>query len=296
MSGGTPSIFAVSSVRCGLGEGPLWHPVRSELFVTDMFKAEVLRLDASLRLQGALSMGRTTTAITWQPDGSMLFFHDQGIISRLDPSGGLRTLAAEPPEQPPGLFNDVIADAAGRVICGVQPVRDRPGRLFRISPDLNWDMLQERVQEPNGLGFSPDGCWLYFSDSAAQTIWKFPYDARSGMLGERELFFRLGGEALPDGLTVDAEGFVWSALWNGAAVIRIDPAGRLERRVELPASRVTSVAFGGLDFRTLYITTARDHGPSSSDLDGAVFALQDCGRGRAEFPSRVSCQPGIREQ
>jgi D-xylonolactonase len=284
--------MSVSSVRCGLGEGPLWHPVNQQLYVTDIFAGEVLRLDAELRPIDTLRLGRPTTAMTWQSDGSMLFFHDAGVISRVGPDGTIRPLPVRAPEQEPGLFNDVIADGAGRVLAGVKPVGDRPGRLFRIGPGLAWEMLQDRVQEPNGLGFSPDGRMLYFSDSAARTIWRFPYDVSTGALGAREMFFRQSGEALPDGLTVDAEGFVWSALWNGAAVLRIDPAGRIERRIELPARRITSVAFGGADFSTLYVTSARDHAPDPSqvsELDGAIFALHGCGSGRAELPSRIGC-------
>jgi sugar lactone lactonase YvrE len=289
--------FAISDVRLGLGESPLWHPVRQCLHVTDLNRGAVHVLDARLRELRTIELGRITTALTWQSDGSLLFFHDRCAITRLARDDRLEMLLEGLPGEEGGLFNDVIADSAGRVLCGTQPVGSRPGRLYCIEPDLTSHLLLEGLQEPNGLGFSVDGRTLYFCDSVARTIWQFPYDERNGRLGRPSVLFQRKDEVLPDGLTVDTQGFIWSAQWNGGAVLRLDPAGNVVRTLKLPALRTTSVGFGGSQFQTLYVTSAQaDPASPSSEpgrYDGAVFALQGCGAGRPEFPSRLGSRRKI---
>jgi len=280
-----------SQHRCVLGEGPLWHPVNERLYVADILTGSVIALDAELNVLDTLAFGRATTAITWQKDGALLCYHDRGAITRVSATGKWQSLMDCLPGEERGLFNDVIADSAGRVICGTQPVDGRAGRLYCVHRDLTWRVLLDDVQEPNGLGFSPDQRTLYFSDSGAQTIWRFEYDSRIGSLSDRRVFFRTHGEVLPDGLTVDAEGFVWAALWNGGAVVRIDPNGRIVRRIDVPATRTTSLTFGGPLCDTLYVTSARAEvtnvGDGLEDRGGASFAFYGMGHGQPEFPSAL---------
>jgi sugar lactone lactonase YvrE len=134
----------------------------------------------------------------------------------------------------------------------------------------------------NGLDWSPDGTTLYYTDSMRRLIWRFPFDMQSGTLGPREVFANVPqDQGCPDGLTVDAEGFVWSAHWNGWRVTRYDPDGRVERVLRLPVPRVTSLCFGGPDLDTLYMTSALIGLTSEqlleAPLSGALF----------------SCQPGV---
>jgi D-xylono/L-arabinono-1,4-lactonase len=284
--------YIESSTRCELGEGPLWHPVHLQLYVTDIAPGTVRVLDSSLNLLKTLEFGRPTTALTWQEDGTLLFYHDKGAITRLSSDEQQHALVDHLPGEERGLFNDVISDPAGRVLCGTQPVDGRAGRLYCLERDLTRRVLLEDIREPNGLAFSPDHRTLYFSDSTAQIVWRFSYDWRAGRLSDRQVFLETEGEVLPDGLTVDADGFVWAALWNGGAVIRIDPTGRIVRSIRVPAMRATSVAFGGPLLNTLYVTTARQEpGTSASgseDRGGAIFAFHGIGRGRPEFPSALA--------
>jgi len=230
--------------------------------------------------------------MTVQADGSLLFFHDRGSITYMSLSGKRQTLLNGIPEEEAGLFNDVIADPLGRVLAGTQPVGARPGRLYSIEADLAYRLLLDDVREPNGLGFSPDQTTLYFTDSGAQTIWRFGYDKRTGNISNKQVFLQTTANVFPDGLTVDAEGYVWSALWNGGSVVRISPAGRIVATIRLPAHRITSVAFGGSALDVLYVTSARAgsgvHSASQiSEEDGAVFAVSAAVCGRPEFPSRL---------
>lgn len=276
-----------SEARLGLGEGPLWHPLAKSLYVTDIHRGALHVFDADLNELRRDELGRVTSAMTWQEDGSLLLFQDQGRISRWWPEGH-EVLVESLPGAEHTRFNDVIADPRGRVLCGTEPGGGQPGRLYSIGRDLRPRVLLDEVQEPNGMGFSPDHAQLYFTDSVEQVIWRYPYDADSGSLGKRVEFFRTRDDNLPDGLTVDVDGNVWTALWNGGAVLCLAPDGSLLRRIDLPARRTTSLTFGGEDFDRLFVTSARDHGEGAPLVhDGAAFALDECGRGREEFPSNL---------
>jgi D-xylono/L-arabinono-1,4-lactonase len=280
----------ISDIRCALGEGPLWDQDLGQLYVTDAFKGTVSVLEENLQVRRSLEFGRTTSAMTQQVDGSILFFHDRGAITRLSPAGVRECLLENLPGEERGVSNDVITDPRGRVLVGMQPVGERPGRLYCLQPDLSHRILLDDVQEPNGLGFSLDHSTLYFTDSGAQTIYRFAYDESTGSISERQILLKTSGSSIPDGLTVDVEGFIWAALWNGGCVIRIDPKGRIVRTISVPALRTTSVTFGGPALETLYVTSAIDGAESDaakSSTDGAVFAVQNCGRGRLEFRSRL---------
>lgn len=117
-------------------------------------------------------------------------------------------------------------------------------------------MVDEEIEMSNGLGLSPDDGTLYFADSAARRIFAYDVQSDGGLQNKRVLVQVPREEGLPDGLTVDAQGFVWSAQWYGGQVVRYDPDGRVERRLALPVTQVSSVAFGGDDLTELFITTA----------------------------------------
>lgn len=275
--------------RLFLGEGPLWHPGWRELLVVDVPRGEIHRFDSGLLLKGTIATGRPTSAVTWQEDGSILCFHDQGAISRVAHPHAVPETVLAICEEASGMFNDVIADPRGRILCGALPIGSRPGRLYRVEPDRSYCVVLDDLLEPNGMGFASDGSILYFADSVGQTIWRMPYDPASGAVGPRAAFWQTTGDELPDGLTVDAEDHVVCAVWNGGCVVRLNTAGAVVDRVGLPAQRLTSVAFGGARLDALYVTSALQDGPAGAgdEAAGAVFRLTGAGRGRPERPSRM---------
>jgi D-xylonolactonase len=281
--------WQASPQRLILGEGPLWHPGWQELLVVDVPRGDIHRFDMELGLRGTIASGRPTSAVTWQADGSILCFHDRGLISRV-----ANPLASPEPvltlaEEADGMFNDVIADPRGRILCGALPIGSRPGRLYSIEPDRSYRILLDDLQEPNGMGFAADGGVLYFADSVGQTIWRIPYDPASGAIGRRSEFWRTIGDELPDGLTVDADDNVLCAIWNGGCIVRLNADGEVADRLGLPARRLTSVAFGGAGLDALYVTSALQEGPAGAgdEAAGAVFRLRGAGTGRPERPSRM---------
>jgi sugar lactone lactonase YvrE len=164
------------------------------------------------------------------------------------------------------------------------------GALYRLESDGTVSEVLSAVTTSNGLGWSPDGATMYYVDTGRGTLDVLRHDPQRGTVEDRRTLVSLVGEqGLPDGLAVDAEGHLWLALWDGGCARRYSPSGELEMVVYLPASRVTSVAFGGPDLTDLYITTAREgldeERLRTEPLAGSVFRCRPgpAGLTRATF-------------
>jgi sugar lactone lactonase YvrE len=171
-------------------------------------------------------------------------------------------------------MNEGGCDPDGRFYCGSMAYDQHPGAgaLYRLDSDGSVRLVLENVTISNGLEWSPDGSRAYYNDTATQRIDVFDYDGESGLTGRRpfaEIPAEAGG---PDGLTVDAEGGVWVALYGGGAVRCYTPEGVLDEVIEVPAKQVTACAFGGQDHSQLFITTSREGlGGGEDPLAGSLF-------------------------
>jgi D-xylonolactonase len=187
-------------------------------------------------------------------------------------------------------FNDVIADPIGRVFCGTMRTPTRLGRLYRLDTDGSVHLLLEGIGTSNGMGFTPDHQHMYYTDSAVRHIYLFDYDDKTGTLTNQRVWLQTPEDAgVPDGMTVDAQGYVWSARWNGSALYRYTPDGVEAQRIEFPVRKVTSVIFGGGDLGDLYVTTALAEGTKAEEGvgAGALFRVRPGVCGLPEFFSRV---------
>jgi sugar lactone lactonase YvrE len=189
-------------------------------------------------------------------------------------------LAVPEPDKAMNRFNDGKCDRAGRFFAGTMALDAGPGQgtLWRLDPDLRLAAIETGVHVSNGLGWSPDDRTFYFIDTGARTVYAYDYDLATGAATNRRPFVVVpDAQGKPDGLAVDEQGFVWVALWDGWSVARYAPDGRLDRLVSLPVPRPTSLAFGGTDLRTLFITSARVRLSAAqlaeAPLSGSVFAL-----------------------
>jgi D-xylonolactonase len=197
-------------------------------------------------------------------------------------------------------INDMVSDADGRLYAGTLYWNSdgmvETGELLLVERDASMVVVDDGIQHANGLALSPGGERLYFSDTAARTI--LVYDVEpSGTLARRRPFVHVAPEdGLPDGLTVDRDGYIWCALWFGGCVVRYDPDGREERRVTLPVSQVSSVAFGGPDLSDLYITSAAELWRSSlappgfddrTPTGGSLYRVRTDIQGRPEHRTKV---------
>jgi len=194
--------------------------------------------------------------------------------------------------RPGNRTNDGKVDPLGRVWIGTMDDTEGQftGALYRIDQDLVVTRVLDGVGVSNGLDWSPDGTVFYYTDSKRGLIWRFPFHMQTGTLGRREVFATVpADQGVPDGLTVDSDGYVWSAHWDGWRITRYDPDGNVERVVWLPVPRVTSLCFGGRALDTLYITSARI-GLSNAELLEAPLsgALFSCRPGVAGRPSNYA--------
>ena len=262
---GTASRF--SDHRAELGECPVWEPRTSRIRWIDAARGAVLAtgLDGATE---ALSLPEPPGCIVPTADGDLICAAGREIF-RLGTDGPGERLAVLPPEDP-GRFNDGKCDPDGRLWVGTALRTGEPAcRLYRLDGG-GLAPAVPGIRMSNGIGWSPNGATMYYVDTGAGTLDAF--DFQSGELRRRRTLLRLDRPLLPDGLTVDAAGSVWLAVWGGAEVLRIDPCGAVTGRAKVPAGFVTSCAFGGDDLATLFITTAAG-GAEPRDQGGALFSF-----------------------
>jgi sugar lactone lactonase YvrE len=179
-----------------------------------------------------------------------------------DPETNEYKLFVGPPEpgKPEICYNDAAVDRQGRLLVGTVDMQDPflpDGSLYRVDPDGSLHQLDTGYATANGIGLSPDGKTVYVADQRHNQIIALDYDTVSGTASNRRLFACVPeNEGMPDGLIVDAEGFIWNGHWNGWRLTRYDPDGRIERQIRFPVQHVISFAFGGRELDELFVTTA----------------------------------------
>jgi D-xylonolactonase len=278
----------IADYQCETGEGPLWHPLEQRVYWTDIPTGRMFRYDPQTGEHEQFYSGDVVGGFTFQEDGSLLLFMARGAVA-IWRNGRLETVIDEIPDERESRFNDVFADPEGRVYCGAMPSPTRLGRLYRLDPDRTLTLLLEGIGVSNGMGLTLDRRRLYYTDSAAKKIYLFDYDQASGAISNQRVFVDSGDESgVPDGMTVDAEGYVWSARWDGYCLTRYTPEGAEVQRIRFPAKKVSSVTFGGPDYTEMYVTTAggqdkAENGPGA----GALYRLRLGVKGLPEYPSRI---------
>lgn len=266
--------------RDRLGEGPYWHAPEGALYWVDILDKRVNRL---LLADGRVDSWEMPEMVGW-------------VIARRDAPGflaglrsGVKAVAFDPPavepfadlpeHSPRNRMNDAKADRNGFVWAGTMPVTaDRPtGNLHRIAPDGTVEIADGPYTIANGPAISPDGRWLFHTDTKLRETYRFPLHD-DGTLGRKELWLRFDEAwGTPDGMTFDAEGGLWIAHWGGSRVSRFDGDARIERDVRLPASQITSMAFAGDALDRMFVTSAGDG--VDEPQGGALFEVDPGVRG-----------------
>lgn len=282
----TPPDLEVMATGDLLGESPQWLPGEGRLARIDMGPGVLHLLDPQTGIQESLEFGPPIGfAIPRQVGG---FVVGLGLtIVLINPDGTRRTLVDLTGARDGERFNDAVCDAAGRLWVGTLSSTRTQGAaaLFVVTPDGDCTEVLSGLTISNGMDFL-DGDLLH-ADTATGRIDRYPCDAKTGALGERVTFAEIPeAEGRPDGLTVDAEDGVWVALFGGGEVRRYRADGTLDRRVPLPMTPVTSVAFGGDDLGDLYVTTGRyklsDEALADQPLAGALLRFRPGVRGRPQ--------------
>lgn len=287
-----PELVAPLSLQ--VGENPLWHPEAATLYFIDIFGGTVYGYIPATDSYQEVCETHVTGGFTIQEDGSLLLFQD-GRLSLMSLDGQAREVASGLcPENE--RFNDVIADPEGRVFAG--SMDGGPGHLYRFDLDGSVTEILGGLGIPNGMGFTPDLTGFYFTDSVPHKIYHLDYDRKTGELSNQRLFVEIPHEqGLPDGMTMDAEGYVWSAIWYGGRIKRFAPDGTLAQEIMIPANQTASVTFGGPNLSDLYVSTSASNAADSmkpAGIDpnvhrgGGIYRVRLEGiQGRPAFRSRL---------
>ena len=278
-------ITTLLNDHCELAENPLWNPDDGCLYWTDITGGTVHRFALAPKEHAIIYRGVTVGGFTFQENGELLLFrvHD---LALLRPDGRvtvLREFADEGMER----FNDVIADPEGRVFAGTIGTSPSSGGLYRVDLDGTITLLFRGTGCSNGMGFSPDLAKFYWTCSTHRRIYEFDYDRTTGGLGPRHLLYQATNEeGIPDGMTVDRDGHLWSARWDGFAVLHHAPDGRVLEKFSFPVAKVSSLCFGGPHLDQFFVTTAGGM-PGSESADGSIFQWNAGIEGPPEFRSRI---------
>jgi sugar lactone lactonase YvrE len=272
--------------RCELGEGPLWHPLRKQLFWFDILNNQMLSRDASGPL--LWQFDERVSAAGWV-DHETLLIASETALSRFDLRDGRReVLVPLEADNPVTRSNDGRADPQGGFWIGTMGKRAETGagsiwrwhggELRRLFPGITIS---------NAISFAPDGRSAHFADTAIGKVWRVALDASGWPAGQPELFLDLTAGGLnPDGAVCDADGLLWMAQWGAARVAAYAPDGTLVRSIAFDAPHTSCPAFGGQEMTTLFCTTAQEgltaNARAAAPHSGKVFAAEGTARGKAE--------------
>lgn len=278
-------IDVLVDVKPTIGEGPVWDVQDQRLYWIDVPGCRVFRCTADGRELRAWDVPDPIGSIALRRGGGAVVSLSTGFHFLDFDSGDTQLIVNPAPDKPHTRLNDGKVDARGRFIVGTMDTREggADGALFRLDPDLSVHHLGAGFAISNGPCWSPDGSKFYFSDSFSGEIWAYDYDLETGAIANRRTFTKAGitpGMAT-DGSTVDAEGFLWNAHVFAGRLCRYAPDGSLDRTIEMPVKKVTSVNFGGPDLDVLYVTSMTKppaaHFPGDSVLRGSVFTIRGLG-------------------
>ena len=262
-----------------LGECPVWDDESGSLYWVDS------RAPALYRMKGPelnwWSMPELIGSFGLCRHGGMILALQSGIYAFDSKTAGMKALAQPEADRPTNRFNDGRCDRRGRFWAGTMSdvSREPLGSLYRLHPDGSCVRMLGDIIVPNSISWSPDNKTMYFADTYRQCIWAFDFELETGEIGNRQVFRDTHGHpGKPDGSAIDAEGCLWNCEYGGWRIVRYDPGGEIDRVVPVPVANPTCCAFGGSDFRTLFITSATQRLTpaqlAEQPLAGSVFAMQ----------------------
>jgi sugar lactone lactonase YvrE len=251
----------VLEVRNVIGEGPVWHSQEECLYWVNFIEQfRILRFSPQTRHMDVFETGVPVMALGVRKAGGFIAATGKGIAT-WDAQRKTLEPFCDPLAGRTGFrFNDAATDSQGRFWVGTlndANPKEPDGELFCVQGDGSWQVMDKNITVANGIGWSPDRKIMYFTDTFRYSVYAYDFAADTGKITNRRTLVQTSPDAgLPDGLTVDSEGFVWSAFWGGWKVVRYTPEGKVDREYKLPVPNPTSCAFGGKRLDELYITSA----------------------------------------
>jgi sugar lactone lactonase YvrE len=245
--------------QCQLGEGPIWHAGRKQLFFFDINELTLFAVSAAGEIADSWLFNETVAAAAVVDDHTLVLATDTGLKEFDLNTGGMNRINEIEADRAETRTNDSRVHPSGAFWIGTMTrAEDEPGGAIYHYRAGTLTTVKTGVKIPNATCFSPDGRIAYWTDTPTKKIMQVATDAATGLpIGEWTVFADVEGHrGWPDGAVVDSEGYLWNARWGGSCVVRHAPDGSIDRIVELPVSQVTCPAFGGPDLKTMFITTA----------------------------------------
>ena len=286
-----PHIISGTSIGCALridanvGESPVWHPGEQRLYWIDIQGKQIHRFNPRTGADESFPLPQIVTCIQLCSAGGLVLTLRKNFAF-FDPGNQhLEILQGVEGDLPENRFNDGKCDPQGRFWAGTMDAVhwDKPsGNLYRMEGNLMVTKMQSQVICSNGSGWSPDSRTMYYTESFRYAIFAYDFDGTNGTIENRRMFAQISDEdrragGFPDGMTVDADGFIWSNQVGVGKIVRYDPAGKIERIIQMPVPRATDCTFGGSDLETLYITSAQETMTpaqlQAAPLSGSLFAV-----------------------
>jgi D-xylonolactonase len=275
------TIISDEPYRCG--ECPMWDHKEKLFYWSDMLAGKLFCYNPAAKEITTVAEGKNVSGFTMNEGGGFVCATHQGLYLWNRREGWV--LLADECEGQPLHSNDAAADVKGRFLFGTtfydQNVKDAytRGRLYSAAQDGSITILDEGFHLPNGIGFSPNQKQMYVTETVTREIYRYDYDVETGKAANKKVCVKIPDtDGIPDGLTVDAEGYIWSAHWYGSCVVRYDPDGKEERRIDVPSGQTSSVMFAGDNLSDMYVTSAAEVVRLSAAPKGYDFDAPHNGR------------------
>ncbi|MEP6944082.1 MAG: SMP-30/gluconolactonase/LRE family protein [Betaproteobacteria bacterium] len=286
------AVRAIGGARCHVGENPLYDAARDRLFWIDVRETPAIHaITLSTGAEASWPLREDIGSIALAGDDRLLVGLRSGFAFFDCASGAMTPIIDPEAGMPNNRLNDGKCDAAGRYWCGSMNPESgtADGSLYVLERNLQCRNVLADLLTPNGMAWSDDGETMYLADTRRGHIYAFAFDTSAGTLSERRIFADLGAmPGGPDGATLDADGYLWSAQFDGGCLVRYAPDGAMDRVVRLPVTKPTSCGFGGPDYRRLYVTTATrglgDEDLRAEPLAGRMLVLDVGVAGRPPIP------------
>lgn len=284
--------ITLNTPDCLLGENPVWYAPAGEYLWTDILRGAIYAYSPETGLsRTVLETPYQTGAFLVSESGSLVIFTEHGVFVAEQSESGFRLpeqLLFTVPFAESERFNDAIADPVGQMLSGSKRADNTEGRLWRFSAGKEPEVLLEHLGISNGMGFSPDGRTFYHTDSVPSTITAYDY-APSRPLGKPRVVVQLETNIDPDGMTVDANGNLWFAVWGAGRVECVSPEGKPLCSIPLKAKQCSSLCFGGERLNDLFVTSASVGKKANEPSPGGVcFLISGAGNGKPEYPAKTN--------
>lgn len=286
------TVERMVAIQNEMGETPIWVSEEQAVYWVDTVTHAIFRYDPATQQSTSFQPTLPVRALCRRATGGWVVITDVGLAFWNQQTNTCEFIVNPYADKPDVQLNDGMIDRQGRLVTGSfnhTTLTAPDGELYRLDPDLSLHKLDTQLVLSNGIGVSPDSQTLYVAEMFAQKITAYDYDAATGTVSNRRLFVEIPVEhGMPDGVTVDSEGDVWAAHWNGWRVTRYDPSGKLERTLMLPVKIPTCIGFGGEDMKDLYITSAwyslTDQERKAQPWAGDLLRIRTDVQGLAEPP------------